>query len=163
MNNDDTLPELPIRSATLDDVAGIYQLLKFYSDKEVLLPRSESDIFQSIREFSVAGDEGKIIACGALQIFTRQLGEVRSLAVGTNHDGQGLGRRMVGQIEANARKLGLSKLMALTYEVRFFNNAGFEIVEMAVLPEKVWGACINCHKFRNCDEIAMLKQLNQVQ
>ena len=49
--------------------------------------------------------------------------------------------------------------MALTYEVRFFNKNGYDVVEMNVLPEKVWGACINCHKFRNCDEIAVLKQI----
>ena len=90
----------------------------------------------------------------------RQLGEVRSLAVEAEFAGNGLGRRVVSAIETNAHQLGLTKLMALTYEVRFFNKAGFDIVEMSVLPEKVWGACINCHKFRNCDEIAVLKQLS---
>ncbi len=155
----DTIQTLSIRPATLDDVKGIYHLLKGYSDRDILLPRPESDIFHSLREFLVVEYEQKVIACGALQIFTSTLGEVRSLAVDPRHSGHQLGRRLVKSIENIARELGLSKLMALTYEVRFFNNAGYDVVEMNVLPEKVWGACINCHKFRNCDEIAVLKHL----
>lgn len=156
----ETLPEPPIRPARLEDVGGIHRLLKHYSDRDILLPRPESDIYHSLREFKVVEWNGKIIACCALQIFTRTLGEIRSLAVAPEHAGLGFGRRLVGVIEQEARQIGLSKLMALTYEVRFFSKAGFEIVEMNVLPEKVWGACINCHKFRNCDEIAVLKTLS---
>lgn len=158
-NRAEQIAALAVRPAELDDVNGIYRLLQKYSDHGVLLPRSESDIYQSIREFLVVADQQQIVACCALQIFTRQLGEVRSLAVSPVVSGFGLGRRLVRHTENNAKSLGLSKMMALTYEVRFFNNAGYEVVEMAVLPEKVWGACINCSKFRNCDEIAVLKLL----
>jgi len=148
-----------LRPAVLDDVRSIYQILKFYSDRGLLLPRPESDIYQSIREFVVVEYENQIIACCALQIFTRQLGEVRSLAVMPDYAGFGIGSELVKRIEHEANKIGLTRLMALTYEVKFFSRMGYEVVEMSVLPEKVWGACINCHKFRNCDEIAVLKQL----
>ncbi len=101
-----------------------------------------------------------IIACGALQIFTRELGEVRSLAVAPGCRQRGLGASLVRRIEAEARQLGLRRLMALTYVVDFFGHLGFAVVPMKTLPEKVWGACINCHKFRHCDEIAVLKYLH---
>ncbi len=153
------LPELPVQAATLDDVTGIHKLLKHFSDRGILLPRPESDIYQSLREFKVIKLGDKVIACCALQIFTRSLGEVRSLAVAPEHSGFGLGKRLVHSMEREALQIGLGKLMALTYEVKFFNRLGFDVVEMNVLPEKVWGACINCHKFRNCDEIAVLKIL----
>ena len=150
---------IPVRPASLQDVRGIYQLLKQYSDNGVLLPRPEGDIYQSLREFIVIEEEGRIIACSALQIFTQHLGEVRSLAVTPEYAGYGLGSKLVRQIEEEAMSIGLTRLMALTYEVRFFSRLGFDVVDMKVLPEKVWGACINCHKFRNCDEIAVLKHL----
>lgn len=102
---------------------------------------------------------GKIVACAALLIYTSELGEVRSLAVDPEYKHLGLGNRMVSQLEADADKLGLSKLMALTYVVGFFEKLQFDVVDMSALPEKVWGACINCHKFQNCDEIAVLKFL----
>ena len=156
----DTLHDLSVRAASLDDVTGIHKLLKYFSDRGILLPRSESDIYQSLREFQIIRLGEKVIACCALQIFTRSLGEIRSLAVSPEYSRSGLGRRMVLSMEREAQDIGLEKLMALTYEVQFFNRMGFDVVEMSVLPEKVWGACINCHKFRNCDEIAVLKNLS---
>ena len=149
-----------IRRAQLADIAGIHALLKPFSDGEVLLPRSESDLYNSVREFLVIENHGEVIACSALQIFTRQLGEVRSLAVAPRYGGLGLGRQLVCRIERDAVEMGLSRLMALTYETGFFHKLGFRTVEMNELPEKVWGVCINCPKFRNCDEIAVLKNLS---
>jgi amino-acid N-acetyltransferase len=150
---------LQIRGARLEDVPGIYSLLKHYSDLGVLLPRPESDIFNSLRDFYVVEDDGRIVACAALLIYTSELGEVRSLAVDPGYKHLGLGNRMVNHLESDADKLGLSKLMALTYVVGFFEKMQFDVVDMSELPEKVWGACINCHKFQNCDEIAVLKFL----
>ena len=148
-----------IRRAQLGDVAGIHSLLKNFSDAGVLLPRNESDLYNNMREFLVVESGGEIVACGALQIFTRQLGEVRSLAVSADYGGLGLGRKLVQRIENEAREMGLGRLMALTYVTGFFHKLGFRTVQMNELPEKVWGVCINCPKFRNCDEIAVLKNI----
>ncbi len=152
-------PHFAIRPARLADVVGIHALLKHFSDRGVLLPRSQSDLYNNLREFLVVEAEGEIIACAALQIFTHQLGEVRSLAVAPRYGKLGLGQQLVRRIEREALALGLSRLMALTYVVGFFHKLGFRTVEMKELPEKVWGACINCHKFRNCDEIAVRKNI----
>ncbi len=149
-----------IRPARLTDVAGIHALLKQFSNRQLLLPRSRSDLYQRVREFLVVETHGSIIACGALQVFTAQLGEVRSLAVAPPYSNRGLGRQLVRRLEREARALGLSRLMALTYRVGFFHQLGFKTVSMKELPEKVWGVCINCPKFRNCDEIAVLKNLH---
>lgn len=152
-------PEVTVRPATLDDIAAIDRLLKDYATKGKLLSRPETDLYQSLREFVVVTIDQQVIGCAALQIFTRQLGEIRSLAVQSTHAGMGLGSKLVQSLEKDALRLGLWRLMALTYEVRFFEKLGYGVVEMKVLPEKVWGACINCPKFRNCDEIAVLKHL----
>jgi len=159
-------PEIPIlsepaiRRAQPADVAGIHALLKQFSDREVLLPRSKDDLSANLREFLVVEEGGSIIACGALQIFTGELGEVRSLAVAPQHGKRGLGRQLVRRIEREALDIGLGRLMALTYAVGFFHRLGFCTVEMRELPEKVWGVCINCPKFRRCDETAVLKHLS---
>jgi amino-acid N-acetyltransferase len=150
-----------IRQAQLDDVGGIHSLLRKFSEIDILLPRSESDIYNSLRDFYVIMHGDKVVACAALLIYTRELGEVRSLAVDPEYMKLGLGNQLVAQLEQDAQKLGLQKLMALTYVVEFFEKLGFSVVEMSALPEKVWGACINCHKFQNCDEIAVLKYINQ--
>lgn len=154
-----TDPETTIRRARLDDATTIHELLAHYASREKLLPRAESDIYQALREFLVAEVDGQVVGCAALQIFTRELGEIRSLAVKPGFQGHRLGSGLVTALERDAVNLGLTRLMALTYEVDFFNRLGYHVVEMKRLPEKVWGACINCPKFRNCDEIAVLKHL----
>ncbi|MEM7195864.1 MAG: N-acetyltransferase [Pseudomonadota bacterium] len=156
------LAVLLLRPAGLRDVPLIHRLLKFYSDREVLLPRSESDIYSSLRDFVVFYDreQDKIAGCASLQIYSSDLGEVRSLAVDEEYRYRRLGSGLVTAIEDAAMHLGLRKMMALTYEVKFFERSGYHVVEMSELPEKVWGACVNCHKFRNCDEIAVLKYLD---
>ncbi|MGR3984592.1 MAG: N-acetyltransferase [Gammaproteobacteria bacterium] len=148
-----------IRPARLADIAGLHALLAHFSSRGVLLPRSEADLTRNLREFSVLELNGAIIACAALQIFTRDLGEVRSLAVAPQHARRGLGRRLVMRLEREAAGFGLGRLIALTYEAGFFHHLGFRTVAMQTLPEKLWGVCINCPKFRNCDEIAVLKTL----
>ena len=100
------------------------------------------------------------MACGALEIFTAELGEVRSLAVDEAHAGRGLGSLLVRRIIDEARLLGLSRLMALTYVPAFFHRLGFETVPKETLPEKVWGVCVTCYKFHHCDEIAVLRRLS---
>ena len=155
-----------LRPARLDDVGGIYELLAHFSRLGELLPRTHDDVCAHFREFVVVEDNddqhgNQIVACAALQIFTEELGEVRSLAVAPRLARLGLGRRLVAHIEAEARALGLRRLMALTYVAPFFHTLGFATVEMRELPEKVWGVCINCPKFLKCDEIAVLKLLSQ--
>ncbi len=58
-----------------------------------------------------------------------------------------------------ARTIGLKRLMALTYVPVFFHKLGFQTVAMDTLPEKVWGVCVKCYKYNNCDETAVLLEL----
>ncbi len=97
----------------------------------------------------------------SLEIFTENLGEVRSLVVAENFKGRGLGHLLVKRIVTEARTIGLSRLMALTYAPGFFHKLGFRTVSKGSLPEKVWGACVKCYKFNNCDETAVLLELNR--
>lgn len=60
---------------------------------------------------------------------------------------------------AEAQRLEIQKVFALTYEQGFFTKLGFTVVEMASLPCKVWSDCIKCPKRGNCDEIAMVRIL----
>ena len=145
-----------IRAAAIADVPAIYALLDIYAQMGNLLPRSQHDLYRHLRDFFVIDIDGKMAACGALEIFTEDLGEVRSLVVADAYKGKGLGRLLVARIIQEAWQLGLSRLMALTYVPEFFHHLGFKTVAKDTLPEKVWGICIKCYKYNNCDEIAVL-------
>ena len=153
-------PAPVIRPAVIDDVPQIHELLEEYASAGKLLPRPMSDVYRHLREFFVAdAGDGLLVACGALEIFTEELGEVRSLVVRNDCKRHGVGRRMVLRIMDEARALGLRRLMALSYVPRFFEELGFAVVSKYTLPEKVWGVCVKCYKFNDCDETALVLEL----
>jgi amino-acid N-acetyltransferase len=148
-----------VRPAAIGDVPYIHHLLEIYASQGNLLPRTMSELYRHLRDFFVIEADGKVVACGALEIFTEDLGEVRSLVVDDAFKGQGLGRQLVERIAGEARAIGLKRLMALTYVAPFFHKLGFKTVPKETLPEKVWSVCVKCYKFNNCDETAVLLDL----
>jgi amino-acid N-acetyltransferase len=74
--------------------------------------------------------------------------------------GQGIGKHLIEFLVEEARNQNIVKVMALTYEVGFFQRNGFTIVPKEVFPEKVWKDCMHCKKRYACDEIAVLKRLD---
>ena len=145
-----------VRSARIADARPIHQLLLKYADDGLVLPRSLSDIYEYIRNFYVFEDaDGIVIGAVCLQVCWEDLGEVRSLVVAEQSSGRGVGRALVEQCLEEARQLGLQKGFALTYKVGFFAKLGFVEIEKSELPHKIWGDCIKCAKFHECDEVAM--------
>ncbi|OGI40952.1 MAG: GNAT family N-acetyltransferase [Candidatus Muproteobacteria bacterium RBG_16_64_10] len=148
-----------IRPAAIGDVPYVHHLLEIYSAQGNLLPRTMNELYRHLRDFFVVEADGQVAACGALEIFTDDLGEVRSLVVDDAFKGRGLGKALVERLAAEARAIGLKRLMALTYVPEFFHKLGFKTVPKETLPEKVWSVCVKCYKFNRCDEIAVLLEL----
>lgn len=148
-----------IREAAITDVPQIHDLLDAYARLGNVLPRPFNELYRHLRDFFVVDIDGTIAACGALEIFTEDLGEVRSLVVGEDYTGHGLGKHLVQRIVDEARQIGLRRIMALTYVPEFFHAMEFRTVLKDTLPEKVWGICVKCYKFNNCDETAVLLDL----
>jgi amino-acid N-acetyltransferase len=154
-----SLPVAQVRAATIHDVPEILHLIETYTAQGNLLPRTMSELYRHLRDFFVIEVDDRVAACGALEIFTEDLGEVRSLVVDDAFKGRGLGRIMVERLLEEARIIGLRRIMALTYVPTFFHKLGFLTVDKDTLPEKVWGVCVKCYKFNSCDETAVLKEL----
>lgn len=125
-----------------------------------LLPRSEKDLIENLQHFRVIEQDGTIVACGSLEHFTDELAEIRSLMVDKSLKKSGLGRVIVVELIREAKMSGAKRLMALTYVPGFFHKLGFRTVSKEIFPEKIWGICVNCYKFLNCDEIAVLLELD---
>ena len=151
-----------VRKATLRDVQAIYELISTYAREGLLLPANMGDVCERIREFSVYED-GKVVGCAALRIFTPELAEIRSVAVEPTLRGKGIGRRLVEYCVEEARALGLKKVFVLTKSTRFFEKCGFSFVEKRSLPHKVWRDCMVCPKFPECDEVAMIREIEEVE
>lgn len=149
-----------LRKAHIADVKEIQKLLTLYASRGDMLSRSLSELYESVRDFYVVADEGKILGISALHIVWDDLAEIRSVAVAEEAGRKGVGTQVVRACIEEARGLGLKRLFCLTYKPDFFATFGFRIVDKAELPHKVWGDCIKCPKFPDCDEIAMIMNLD---
>jgi amino-acid N-acetyltransferase len=147
------------RKAGMSDIAPLLRLINDYAAKGIMLPRTEFDVSENIRDFSVIYSGRDLIACGALHFYTPIMAEVRSLAVDPAWKSHGVGRRMVAALIEEARLFSLDAVFAFTYVADFFRKLGFEEVERGELPLKAWKDCLRCPKFQCCDEIAMLRVL----
>jgi len=156
---------LVLRRAEVADVPGIAGVMAPYVVEGSLLPRPVSELYQCVREFHVVeragenGAPGTIVACGALRLLWRDLGEVRSLAVKPEAHGRGLGAALVDAVVSDARAMGLPRIIALTREVAFFGRCGFHAQARESIPRKVWTDCVRCPKRHACDEVAMTLDL----
>ena len=150
---------MEIRKAFLTDIPDLLELINRYASQGVMLPRTEFEMAENIRDFKIAGDTGRLVGCGALHFYTPLSGEVRSLAVEPGLKTKGIGRMLVEALEAEARANDLHSLFAFTYVAGFFRKLGFEEIDRGELPLKAWKDCLRCPKFQACDEIAVLKRL----
>jgi amino-acid N-acetyltransferase len=153
---------MTIRSALVSDAAAICDLVNYYAERGKMLHRSLESVYDSLRDFHVAeSHSGEILGCVAVDIFWADLAEIKSLAVSSQQTHQGVGSQLVLAAVDDAKRLGIRKLFALTYEREFLERHGFEVIDRDTLPEKVWRECISCPKADACDEIAMMLRLDE--
>jgi amino-acid N-acetyltransferase len=149
-----------VRKAGMDDIAPLLELINGYAAKGIMLPRTEFELSENIRDFSVAIVGGNLAGCGALHFYSPISGEIRSVAVAEEWKTHGVGRAVVEALLAEAGQYRLHTVFAFTYVPDFFRKLGFEEVERGALPLKAWKDCLRCAKFQCCDEIAMVRALD---
>ncbi len=148
-----------VRKAKVSDAPNIYSLINEYAKEGIVLPKSLNSIYENIRDFWVYEEEGEILGCVALHVVWEDLAEIRSLAVDKAHKGLGIGAKLVEACLEEARQMGIKRVFSLTYVKDFFERFGFSEIDKSMLPHKVWGECINCVKFPQCDEIAVMLEV----
>ncbi|WP_219836279.1 N-acetyltransferase [Paenibacillus sp. R14(2021)] len=152
--------EAVCRRATENDIDTLAALIAGYAERGIMLPRSRETLKRQMDTFVVAEVGSEVVGCGSLTRLGTDLVEIRSLGISESYKGLGIGSKLVDQLIHEAREQQIPKIMALTYEVRFFEKNGFTVVNKEIFPEKVWTDCVNCPKQHACDEIAVLKMLN---
>lgn len=148
-----------LRKAKIQDIKEIYNLVNHFAQKGEMLPRSQSELYENMRDFFVAEEDGRVIGCCALHILWDDLAEVKSLAVEESNQGKGIGRILVKACLDEARELGIKRVFALTFKPGFFEKLGFKRIDKEDLPRKVWGECIKCPFFPDCKEEAVIFEL----
>ncbi|SFG01095.1 amino-acid N-acetyltransferase [Desulfotomaculum arcticum] len=147
------------RKAKISDIETIHKFITYFAEKDLMLARSRSSLYECLREFTVAEVNSEIVGVGSLHIIWEDLAEIRALAVDESYQKRGIGRGLVDAFLAEAIDLEIPNIFALTYQAPFFEKCGFNIIAKEDLPQKVWKECINCPKFPKCEEVAVFKVL----
>ncbi len=168
------MSEIQLRPATEEDVSAIAALVNGFAAQNLMLPRTEESILQSLPDWLIAltrpepdpepadeplGGCPQLLGCGSLVALTEQLVEIRSLAVAPAGQGKGIGRRIVEELVQVATARGYAQICALTLQESFFQKLGFDVVDRWSISPKLWQDCIYCPKFHHCDEVAVARNL----
>ena len=110
---------IEIRAARKEDTAAIGGLIRLFPQQLVQrnLPRVPS--------FFVAYAGGELVGCCALQVYSKRLAEVRSLAVHPDFQDRGIASRLVECCTRRASERGIRELFAVTSQTSFFGRLGF--------------------------------------
>lgn len=147
---------MPVRKAKITDIRTVHRLINDFAKKGEMIPRSLNDLYENMRDIFVYEEGGEIKGLCALHILWEDLAEIRSLAVKREVQRLGIGGLLVRTCLKEARKLGIKRVFALTYHPDFFKKFGFTEIDKTKLPQKIWGECLKCPKFPECDEVAVI-------
>jgi len=141
-------------------IALMQELVKAEVENGNILLRTEDEMANTIRSYTVVEVDGVMAGFTALHIHSVRLAEVRSLVVSKKYRGLDLGKKLVEECIKEGRKYKLEQILSLTYAQSFFEKSGFRVIEKEAIPEhKIWADCIRCKHFPVCDEIAMVFDL----
>lgn len=113
--------QVVIRPAKAGELPAIRRLIGLYPDELV------QDELPRVSSFFVAESGDSIIGCCALQVYSRRLAEVRSLAIHPDFRGKGLAAQLVDACRRRGIERKVRQLFAVTSEPGFFEGCGFTV------------------------------------
>ena len=129
-----------IRTADIDDVVGLIELLRPLEEEGILVYRSRERLETEIDKFVVIERDGMIVGCAALYPIPTTPGEVSSaeiacVAVHPSYRSGNRGAELLDYLEIKARSKGIKNLFVLTTRTElWFIEQGFEPVTVEDLP-----------------------------
>jgi len=126
-----------IRTATIDDVAGILELIAPMEAEGILVKRSRELLEIEINQFIVIEKEDVIIACAALYPYPEsKSGELACVVTHSDYRGGHRAIRLLNAVEKKAQQQSLTKLFVLTtVSAHWFQEQGFVEQLISSLPK----------------------------
>jgi N-acetylglutamate synthase-like GNAT family acetyltransferase len=120
------------------DVSDIVWTLRANRGDPSMFLRSQTDVGRDLKEFIVAKDaKGRIIGCAALHQYNTALGEILSVAVLPEFQGQGIGNALTENRIRQAELHGIEQLWLATVKPSYFGRFGFKPFSRWKLPASV--------------------------
>ena len=100
-----------IRPCTRADEIAVRSLVRPYVEQKKVLQRTLNELGELLTSAFVAEVAGQVVGFVALEIYSRKLAEIRSLAVAAEFQGRGVGKRLVEACVDRARQEGVLEVI----------------------------------------------------
>jgi N-acetylglutamate synthase-like GNAT family acetyltransferase len=117
---------ITVRPACPADKAALSECIEQFIQRGKLLPRTADELESLLANCFVAELEGRVVGCAALEIYSKKLAEIRSLAVLPEVQRRGVGRQLVAACIDRAKEKNILEVMAITSSEEFFKACGFD-------------------------------------
>ena len=117
---------ISITKAETADLVDLSDFIKAFVDSGEILPRTYDELEYLLETFFIARLDGRIVGCAALEIYSKKLCEIRSLAVDPGAQGLGIGKQLVAACVDLALREGVYEIMAVSSAEDFFKSCGFD-------------------------------------
>lgn len=139
------------------DAEAIADVIRPHADRGLMLPRSESAIRRTIRQFRVArSGAGQVVGCIGIRPFHSNLAEMVGFAVSESWQGRGVGTELLVHAVDEALLRGFTRVFAMTLRPGPFLRMGFREVSRELVPEKIRQDCTGCPFRVGCEERTVL-------
>jgi N-acetylglutamate synthase-like GNAT family acetyltransferase len=122
----ETRETIIIRKAVAADLESLNAFITPFVQSGKLLPRTTDELQSLLPSCFIAEKDGEIVGCAALEIYSKKLAELRSLAVANEAQRRGIGRSLVQACVQFAREQSILEVMAITSTEEFFQRCGFD-------------------------------------
>jgi len=115
-----------LRPALKKDAPAILKLIRQGIEADELVKRTRADVEKSIADYSIFEMDKNPVACGALHHYPQEnMAELACVFVDPRYENLGIGGKIVGYIEQQARAKGIGTLFCLsTQAINFFVQKG---------------------------------------
>ena len=114
---------MAVRKAEARDIEGILAVVNSNTDR--LLGRDRDEIVSLLDTFWVAEDDGRIVGCSCLEVYSPKIAELRSLAVLPAYRGRGYGAALTAAAVEEAERRGIPQVLVVTSNREFFERLNF--------------------------------------
>jgi amino-acid N-acetyltransferase len=124
------------RTARIDDVGGLLELIEPLEKTGVLVRRSRELLETEIEGFTLMERDGMAVACAALYPYPKEsMAELACVVVHPDYRGGDRGDRLLSYMESKARQQKIEKLFILTTQTaHWFMERGFVRADLRDLP-----------------------------
>lgn len=131
-----------VRSMEQTDIPSVLSIMKPFVESGKLLPRTETQISDTLEDYIVYEIDGGVHACAALHFYEDGQAEIAAVAVDENYAHMGIGPKLMDNLIEQAMEGQATSIFIMTTQTAdWFEQLGFEEDSIESLPEarrKLW-------------------------